>query len=89
MDEEKMKNEFDQLKKMIGALQSASKKYFSIEEAAEYIGISKSTLYKHTAGGQIPFYKPNGKLITFSKDDLDKWLLKTRIPSNEELRASF
>ena len=89
MEEEKMKMEFDQLKKMICALQLSSKKYFSIEEAAEYIGISKSTLYKHTAGGQIPFYKPNGKLITFSKDDLDKWLLKTRIPSNEELRASI
>jgi excisionase family DNA binding protein len=55
------------------------------EEAATYMGISKSTLYKHTSGGNIAYYKPNGKLILFRKADLDKWLETNRIPSNAEL----
>jgi excisionase family DNA binding protein len=55
------------------------------EEAATYMGISKSTLYKHTSGGNIAYYKPNGKLILFRKADLDKWLEANRIPSNAEL----
>ena len=87
--EEQIKKEFEVIKKMITAMQTVIKRFYSLEEAAEYLGVSKSTLYKHTAGGQIAFYKPNGKLITFSKDDLDKWVLKTRIPSNEELRESI
>ena len=61
------------------------KEYYSVEEAAHYLGIAKSTLYKKTSLGNISFYKPNGKLITFKKDDLDKWIEQHRIPSNEEL----
>jgi excisionase family DNA binding protein len=55
------------------------------KEAAAYMGISKSTLYKHTSSGNIAYYKPNGKLILFRKADLDNWLEANRIPSNEEL----
>jgi hypothetical protein len=37
------------------------------------------------SGGNIAYYKPNGKLILFRKADLDKWLEANRIPSNAEL----
>ena len=57
----------------------------NLDEAAAYLGISKSTLYKHTSVGNIAFYKPSGKLISFKKEDLDKWLEAIRIPSNQEL----
>lgn len=76
--------ELSQLKEIIKDL-AMEKQYFSLDEAASYIGIAKQTLYHHTHQGNISFYKPNGKLIVFKKEDLDKWLEQHRIPSNQEL----
>jgi hypothetical protein len=33
----------------------------------------------------IPYFKPNGKLCYFEESDLDHWLRRVRIPSEEEL----
>src|SRR5690349_13600060 len=57
----------------------------SFEDAAFYLGISTSTLYKYTSGNEITFYKPKGKLIHFIKDDLDAWLRAGKVPSKYEL----
>jgi excisionase family DNA binding protein len=60
------------------------------DEAANFLGISKSTLYKRTSNRDIPHYKPSGKLIYFKKKELVAWMCKNRIAANEELseRAS-
>lgn len=57
----------------------------TLTEAAVYTGLSKSYLYKKTSARQIPFYKLEGKLIFFKKDELDNWILKNRIPTQEEV----
>ncbi len=56
------------------------------EEASTYLGISISTLYKHTSAGKIPYYKPKCKLILFQKNDLYKWVGAKRISSNKEIK---
>ncbi len=53
-------------------------------EAAQYMGISLSTLYKYTHRGVLPFSKPNGKLIFFSREKLDEWLLSRPSVSQEQ-----
>jgi len=53
-----------------------SKKVLTFDEACDYTGISRSYLYKLTAAGKIPHSKPNGKLIYFDIDRLNKWLLR-------------
>ena len=45
-----------------------------IREAARYLGVSTSTLYKLTASRKIFFHKPGGKLIYFKKEDLDEYI---------------
>jgi len=52
---------------------------------AAYTGLSKSYLYKLTSTGGIPCYKPQGKHIYFSKQEIDKWLLKNRKATIEEI----
>ena len=54
-------------------------------EAAEYIGMKKSYLMKLMMKKAIPYYKPKGKLCYFDDADLDHWLRRVRIPSEEEL----
>ena len=45
----------------------AAKEVLNLEEAATFLGIAKSTLYKMTHLDQIPYFKPSGKLIFFEK----------------------
>ena len=55
------------------------------EEAASYMGIKKSYLHKLMMKKEIPFFKPNGKLCYFDRQDLDKWMRRIRIASNQEI----
>lgn len=57
----------------------------SLNEATQYLNISKSTLYKLTHQSKIPHFKPNGKKIYFLKSDLNDWLLRNRVPTTTEL----
>ena len=63
----------------------AGKEVLTLEEAAMFMGISRSTLYKMTHNSVIPFYRPNGKLIYFEKSLLLEWMRKNRASSTEEI----
>ncbi len=63
----------------------ANKRVMNMEEACLYSGISKSTLYKLTCKGEIPHYKPSGKLIFFERDEFDAWLLGNRVKTRDEI----
>lgn len=45
----------------------------SLVDAARYMGIKRSTMYKLTSSRKIPFYK-FGKGIIFEKKELDDWM---------------
>lgn len=61
------------------------KSVLTFHEACRYCGTSASSMYKHTSAKKIPFYKPEGKLIYFKREDLDAWMLRNRNASIEEL----
>ena len=65
-----------------------SKDVLTLEEAAIFMGISKSSLYKMTHKHEIPFYRPNGKLIYFEKSELLKWMRQNRSMSEEEINVT-
>ena len=67
----------------------AAKEVLTLEEAAVFMGISRSTLYKMTHNNVIPFYRPNGKLIYFEKSELLAWMRKNRAISQEERPSGF
>ena len=56
-------------------------------EAAHYLGVKPSSLYKMMMRRAIPYYKPGGKLCFFAKDDLDAWLTSIRIKSQNEIES--
>jgi len=51
----------------------------SFKQAAVYLDMSESCLYKLTCKNQIPHYKPNGKRIYFNKTDLKEWVFAEEI----------
>jgi excisionase family DNA binding protein len=54
-------------------------------EAAKYLKVSPSHIYRLTSQGCIPHYKPNGKKIYFNKEDLDGWIKHGRVLTKEEI----
>ena len=57
---------------------------FNISQAADYLGLAKSTLYKMTSCRLIPHAK-TGKRIYLKRIELDEWITKHKIKTREEI----
>lgn len=62
-------------------------KPFTIQEAADYLDISKAHLYKLTSTGRIPHFKPGGKRIYIYRSDLDEYIRSGRVKTVEQLET--
>lgn len=66
----------------------ASKDTFNLEEAALYMGLSKNTIYDLVSRREITSYRSGGgKIKYFRREDLDRWMLHDKSPSNDEIEA--
>ena len=65
-----------------------AKAVLTSDEAARYLGITKSYLYKLTMGRKIPHSKPMGKMVYFDRLELEAWLRSNRVATNEELERN-
>ena len=83
-----MTNLIADLQKRVETLEDmleAGKEVLTVEEAAKFMGMARSSLYKMTSDQTIPFYRPNGKMIFFEKTDILSWIRKNRVSSREEI----
>ena len=67
-------------------------KPLNLVEAAKFLDLSRSHLYKLTSERKIPHFKPNGKKIYFDKSELVQWLKrkpKRTLEETEEKAASY
>ena len=54
-------------------------------EAAKFLGLKTGYLHKLMMRRAIPYYKPNGKNCFFDVADLEAYLRKVRVASQDEL----
>ena len=73
------------IEKMLTEQNMLRKEVLTFNEAAIYLDVSHSHLYKMTSTGVIPSYKPNGKKLYFNRAELDSWLLSNKQLSQEEI----
>ena len=59
-------------------------KPLTFKDACAYLGYAPSYLYKLTYKNIVPHYKPTGKIIFFSKNELDEWIFKSRSKNSED-----
>lgn len=78
MAKEKLKEEYPSLPTFVG------KDILSFKEAAQYLDLSESSLYKLTSESKITFHKPNGGKLYFEKSDLNNWMLQNKIKSIQD-----
>lgn len=93
----RLQRQIEELQKRMDAVEDSldnAKEVLSVEEAAHFMSIARSSLYKMTSDRSIPFYRPNGKMIYFEKADIQEWIRKNRIMSvmydeDKELEPKF
>lgn len=62
-----------------------TKSVLNFEEACRYLNLSKSYMYKLTSAGQIPHYKPLGKMVYFEKAALEEWLRQNPVKTQTQI----
>ena len=80
------KEDLEAIKNLLAEVQGSPKEVLTSDEAAAYLGISKSALYKLTMGRKIPFYK-SAKLCYFDRQEIIAWMKANRVATQEELDA--
>jgi len=64
---------------------AAPSPWLTFEQAREYLGFSRDTLYKLTAAKTIPVRKKHhGQVLRFRRDELDQWM-QTQYPRLDRL----
>ena len=83
-----MAEELKQVADLITAnIINTTKEVLTSDEAAKYMGISKSYLYKLTMLRKIPHFKPMGKMCYFNRVELENWLQNNRIVTDEAITS--
>jgi len=62
--------------------------YLNAQQAADYLFIKRSTLYKMIQINAIPYFRPTGTnrgMVVFLKSDLDAHLNRHRVLSRREM----
>lgn len=59
-------------------------KVMDLSEAAQYLKVSKVTVYGYVHNRLFPYYK-HGKRLYFRKEDIDQWISKSRRKSYDEI----
>ncbi len=84
---------FASMDEFVAFIEDVQSRYFYLkdalttQEAAQYLGMEVSTLYKKTMQNELPFYSPHGKRLYFKRTELEKWMLQNRHATNEEMQA--
>lgn len=87
---EKLVLEIRELKELIQFNNILAKNWLTIDEAAAYLSISKSLLYKlNYSSNPIPFSKPTEGRIYYKRAELDSWIekgLSTSLTDNARIK---
>lgn len=64
-----------------------TKDVLTVEDVTLLTGIPKSTIYKMTSKGEIPYHKPSGTggKLYFDKNELNSWMLRNKRESRQEI----
>ena len=83
-----IERKLDELAALNKELAALNKETLNLKEAARYLNMSCSHLYKLTSAKEIPHYKPRGKQVYFERRELDKWLLQNRQTTKAEMEQA-
>ena len=61
------------------------KNVLTFDQGCEFTGLSKTYMYKLTHQNKVPFFKPHGKHIYFSREELENWLMQNPVKTKDRI----
>lgn len=77
---EEIISRYDSLREQL----KGTKEVLTLDEAASFLGLSKSQIYRLTSTNAIPHYKPSGKYIYFDRAELIEWAKHNPVKTKRE-----
>lgn len=78
----------DTLERMERNALLATKKVLTVDDVCTLTGFTKHHVYTLTSRREIPYYKPNGRLIYFDRDEIEAWMKRGRVDANDEAQEA-
>lgn len=69
------------------AFRLEQKSIMTVDDLSAYLDLQPSYIRKMTHNKKIPYYKPNEKKLYFLREEIDEWVLSSRVATAEELRS--
>lgn len=80
---EQVLDRLDSMEKKIDGILNST---LTIEQVAEYTGLSKGTILNMTSSRRIPHYK-RGKFLFFDRDEIDAWIREKKVKTHSDLET--
>lgn len=74
----------ERLERIEKLLLIGSKQVLNVSECAMMLGISESRVRHLTSDKELPYYK-QGKSVFFKKSEIEEWMLRDKVASNDEI----
>lgn len=75
------------LNELIGKPNENKEAFLNVDEASDFLGLTKSTFYVKVSRREVPSIR-RGKKLYFSTNDLTEYLKGGKRKTNEEIRAN-
>lgn len=62
-----------------------SNEFLTVKEAAAFLKRTPGNVYNLVCSGKLKCYKPSGKNLLFKKGDLEEWIERGAISTNDEI----
>lgn len=69
-------------------MENMEKKWLSVDETCEYLGVKRDTIYRWIDKRGLPSYRI-GRLLKFRMEELDEWVKQGRIESEDKKTAGL
>jgi excisionase family DNA binding protein len=78
-----LKEILDEIRDNMKDLSLYSRVWLNPQQLAQYIDLSKNTIYQYVQKNRIPFHKiPGSSRILFNRLEIDAWIAGRAIPEN-------
>lgn len=73
--------------KEVEGLVYIGKEFLTIAEAAKYMGVKTSKVYKMTSSGELTTYRLTGKMVYVLREDVNQLIRSSRRATDDEIAA--
>ena len=78
----------ERLERIEAILSKTAKTILTVDDLIDYTGFKRSYIYKLVHLNEIPYSKPQGKILFFDREEIDHWLRQNKSQSKSQIGSN-